>query len=459
MQVVILAGGRGTRMGRLTEHLPKPMLPLAGKPLLEHQVELARRFGCTDIIILTGHLGNVIEQHFGDGSKWGVRLRCHREAEPLGTAGAIKEIEPWLDGDFLVFYADVVMDMDLASLMAFHAAKQSMATLVVHPNAHPFDSDLLELDRNGRVTAFHPKPRPAGVDYHNLVNAAVYVLSPELLQHVVAGQFADLGRDIFPRLVDSERLFGYNTPEYIIDVGTVERLERVEADMSSGKVARLNRVHPRRALFLDRDGVLNVDRKDHVRSPYELQLLPGVAHAVKRINASEYLAVVVTNQPAVAKGFITETELGAIHARLETLLGAEGAYIDRFYYCPHHPDKGFPGERPELKITCCCRKPAPGMLQQAAADLHIDLAGSFMVGDRSADIKAGRAAGCKTILLYADSTRQEETRKCRPDFVCKSLPEATELVLSSPLPRCKINHEEHHGGAEVTEKKRKALNG
>jgi mannose-1-phosphate guanylyltransferase / phosphomannomutase len=428
MQVVILGGGRGTRMGALGDRLPKPMLALGGKPLLEHQIELARRFGFTEIILLTGHLGEVIESHFSDGSNWNVQIRYHRETEPLGTAGAIKEIEPWLHGDFLVFYGDIVMDLDLQALAAFHADRGALATLVVHPNNHPYDSDLLETGPRDRIIAFHPKPRPPGADHRNLANAGLYVLSPRLLEHVARGQFADLGRNVFPRLVQSGRLYGYNTPEYIVDIGTADRLRKVEGDVVSGKVARLNRIHPRRALFLDRDGVLNVE-KDHVRSPEDMHLLPGATEAVRQINASECLAVVVSNQPAVAKGFITEHELGRIHARLDTLLGAEGAYLDRLYYCPHHPETGFPGERPEYKVVCDCRKPAPGMLLSAAADLNIDLAGSFMVGDRTADIQAGHAAGCKTILVRTGYAGRDGQYACQPDFVCDDLAAAVRMVL------------------------------
>jgi D,D-heptose 1,7-bisphosphate phosphatase len=424
MQLVILAGGKGARMGALTERLPKPMLPLAGKPILEHQVELARRYGAREIILLTGHLGQVIEDYFGDGADRGVPIRCHRESQPLGTAGAIKRIETWIHGDFLVFYGDILVDMDLERLADFHAAKAPLATLVVHPNGHPQDSDLLEIDAQGRVTAFHPKPREAGRCFHNLVNAALYVISPRLLRHVAAGQFSDLGRDVFPQIVQAgQAVYGYNTPEYLVDIGTLDRLQKVEADVRSGKVTRLNRAHPRRAVFLDRDGVLNLDM-DHVRSPDQLRLLPGAAEAVRRINASEYLVVVVTNQPAIAKGFISECDLDRIHAKLETLLGEEGAYLDRIYYCPHHPDKGFAGERPEYKVICDCRKPAPGMLVRAAVELNIDLGGSFMVGDRTTDLVAGRAAGCKTILLGRDGAPRDEDDACPPDFICADLAEA-----------------------------------
>jgi len=429
MQVVILAGGKGTRMGELAGQLPKPMIPIAGKPILQYQIELARRFQCTEILLLTGHLGETIEDHFGDGSDWGVHIQYHREDRPLGTAGALREVEDRLADDFLVFYGDIVMDVDLDALGAFHAERRPLATLVVHPNNHPYDSDLLEIDEEGRVVAFHPKPHDPQRYYRNLVNAALYVLSPDILRQIPKGRFADLGRDVFPKLVsDGRPLLGYSTPEYITDVGTPERLAEVGIDVRCGKVARLNRRNRRRAIFLDRDGVLNIER-DHLTRAEQLELLPGAAEAVRLINRSEYLAVVVSNQPAIAKGFTSQQELDRIHARLETLLGAQRAYLDRIYYCPHHPEKGFPGERPEYKIACECRKPAPGMILRAAAELNVDLKGSLMIGDRTADILAGRRAGLKTILVRTGYGGNDDKYPCRPDFTFDDLLQAADFVI------------------------------
>jgi mannose-1-phosphate guanylyltransferase / phosphomannomutase len=428
-QVVILCGGKGTRMGDLTLHIPKPMVALAGKPILEHQLDLARRYSCQEIILLTGYLGEVIQAYFRDGSDRGLRLQYHREDVPLGTAGALKEIEDRLDENFFVFYGDTMMDIDLARLADFHLQRQAQATLVVHPNHHPDDSDLLDLDAAEQVTAFYPKPRDPTCVHRNLANAALYVLSRDVLRHAVRGQFADLVKDVFPKALRcGARLLGYNTPEYITDVGTPERLRAVEADVLSGKVARLNRRHPRPAVFLDRDGVLNVDA-DPVARGEQLQLLPGVAEAIRRINRSEHLAIVVTNQPAIAKGFLSETDLAAVHAALETMIGREHAFVDRIYYCPHHPDKGFAGERPEYKIACKCRKPAPGMLLAAAAELNIDLSRSYMIGDRSVDILAGAEAGCKTVLVGGRAPAHDRRYPCRPDFICKNIAEAVGMIF------------------------------
>ncbi len=379
-------------MGALTANLPKPMVKVAGKPMLEHQIELARRYNFTDIRILTGHLGEVIEEYFGGGGRWGVEIRYSREREPLGTAGAVREIAEHLNDEFLVFYGDVMMDVDLGAFLRFHHRHHALASIAVHPNDHPYDSDLVEVGPDDRVTAIHSKPHSSDALHRNLVSAALYVLSPQILQDVARGKLCDFGRDVFPKLVAAgQDIRAYNTREYIKDIGTVQRLEEVEADLISGRVGRFNRSHALGAVFLDRDGVLNPD-DEPLRTPEQMKLFPGVAGAVRVLNKSERLAVVVTNQPLIAKGFASEADLANIHAKLETLLSAEGAYLDRIYYCPHHPERGHPGERPEYKTECDCRKPRTGMIEQAACDLNIDLADSFIVGDRGVGIVTGQKA-------------------------------------------------------------------
>jgi D,D-heptose 1,7-bisphosphate phosphatase len=439
-QVVVLCGGKGTRMGSLGENIPKALVPLAGKPLLEHQLDLAHRYGFEEIILLTGHLGECIESHFGHGGYRGMELRYFCEKGPLGTAGALKTIEEHLRDDFVAFYGDTIMSIDLQRLSAFHVENRAAATLVVHPNHHPYDSDLLDIDEAGRVIALYPKPRDPAEIHRNLANAGLYVLSRHLLNYASAGTKSDLDRFVLPTaFCNGEKIMAYNTTEYITDMGTPERLKSVEADVLSGKVARLNRANTRPAVFLDRDGVLNVD-DDRAVTAEKMQLLPGVAEAIRRINRSEHLAVVVTNQPAIAKGFMSEVDLAAAHARLETLLGAEHAFVDRIYHCPHHPEKGFEGERPELKIDCTCRKPLPGMLLAAAADLNIDLSRSFMIGDRTVDIQAGSDAGCKTVLVRTGSAGADNRHPAKPDFICRDLAEAVALILDGTAPSTTLSN-------------------
>jgi len=436
MQLVILAGGKGTRMGDLARDVPKSMVPIAGKPILEHQVEIARRHGLRDIILLTGHLAEVIEQHFGDGSRFGVNIRYSRETTPLGTAGAMKAIEPLLTDDFVVFYGDTIFDLDLDALIAHHRATKATATLVVHPNDHPYDSDLVEADSTGRITAFHHKPHPPGSLRRNLVSAALYVMSPRVLEHVTAGVMADFGRDIFPAMVaQNETLVAYNTPEFLKDVGTPRRHGEVDRDLITGRVARLNRRNKRPAIFIDRDGVLNVERLDHVRRPEELVMLPGSGEAVAAINRSDYLAVVITNQPMIAQGFASEAELDRVHAGLEAELAKHHAFVDRIYYCPHHPEAGHPGERADLKIVCECRKPGIGMITKAAAEMNIDLSRSYFVGDRTVDLETGRRAGVNTILVRTGRSGGDRKFACPPHCTHDDLKQAADWILEQSLVR------------------------
>jgi NDP-sugar pyrophosphorylase family protein len=420
MQVVILAGGKGTRLGDLTRSVPKPMVALAGKPMLEYQVALARQCGFTELLMLTGHLGEVIEDYFRDGRDWGVSIRYCRESSPLGTAGALKEIEDRLGDDFLVTYGDMVMNVDLAELARFHALHKPLATLVVHPNNHPEESDLVELDATGRVKAFHPKPRTGEHCYRNCANSALYVLSRPLLRFIPKGQPADLGRDILPQVVRAgETLWGYDTPEFIEDVGTPLRLEETERDILSGKFARLNRRTPRGAVFLARDGVLNA-AVERWGSAEQLQLLPGVATAVRRINQSEYLTVVVNHEPTVAQGGLSEAESERIHAKLDTLLGVERAYVDRIDDCP--PESA--------QASSASRAPIDDAIHTAAARLNIDLARSWLVGSQPAEIEAGARAGCKTVLLRSAAAAPDSERARSADIVCADLPEAVGLLLA-----------------------------
>ena len=167
-----------------------------------------------------------------------------------------------------------------------------------------------------------------------------------------------------------------------------------------------------------------------MRTPDQFELIDDAALAIRKINKSEYLAIAVTNQPGLAKGFFIYDTLNKIHKKMDTLLGLDGAYLDGLYFCPHHPEKGFSGEVPELKIECECRKPAPGLIFRAASEFNIDLKKSFFIGDRYTDILAGKNAGVKTILLktgHAGADRDKHTVK--PDYTFVTLYDAVNYIL------------------------------
>lgn len=406
MKVVIMAGGRGTRITSVASDIPKPMIKIGDKPVLEHELECLKSQGFTDIIITVSHLGHIIMDYFGDGSKispatgkpFGVHIEYYFEKEPLGNAGALFKIKDKLTNDFLLLNADALFDVDFNRFVKYHEQHGALVTLFAHANDHPYDSGLLVVDKDNYVQQWLTKEDARPQYYRNIVNGGLHVISPKVLDVEINTPKVDLDRQILKPLAGTGKMLCYNSPEYAKDMGTPERYYAACADYKSGKIQGKNLRNKQKAIFLDRDGTIN-KYVGYLRTPEQFELLDGVGEAIRKINLSGYLAIVVTNQPVIARGEVTVNALQEIHNKMETMLGKEGAYLDGVYYCPHHPDKGFAGEVEELKIVCECRKPKAGLLLQAAKDFNIDLLQSWMIGDSENDVLAGRNAGCKTALI------------------------------------------------------------
>lgn len=406
MKVVIMAGGRGTRITSVASDIPKPMIKIGDKPVLEHELECLRNQGFTDIIITVSHLGHIIMDYFGDGSKvspvtgkpFGVHIEYYFEKEPLGNAGALFKIKEKLTEDFLLLNADALFDVDFNRFVDYHRQHGALVTLFAHANDHPYDSGLLVVDKDNYVQQWLTKEDARPQYYRNIVNGGLHVLSPKVLDVEINTPKVDLDRQILKPLAGTGKMLCYNSPEYAKDMGTPERYYAACADYKSGKIQGKNLRNKQKAIFLDRDGTIN-KYVGYLRTPEQFELLEGAGEAIRKINLSGYLAIVVTNQPVIARGEVTVDGLQEIHNKMETMLGKEGAYLDGVYYCPHHPDKGFAGEVEELKIVCECRKPKAGLLLQSAKDFNIDLSQSWMIGDSENDVLAGKNAGCKTALI------------------------------------------------------------
>lgn len=431
MQAVILAGGKGTRLAERLQGRPKPLVDVEGVPLLERQIVTLRDYGVDDVVVLVNHAAEQIEAFCADRDNFGLaRLALVDDGEPRGTAGAVLACLDRLAERFLVIYGDTLFNIDVDRFLAKHAESGADATLFLHPNDHPFDSDLVEM-QDGRITAFFPKPHPPGALRPNLVNAAFYVVDKQALERWRGFPTpADFGQDLFPAMLkEGAFLQGFNSFEYIKDLGTPKRLDKACAHLRSGVVARATYRTPQVCVFIDRDGTLN-ELRDYVRRPEDLVLLSGAAEAVRRFNDAEHRVAVVTNQPVIARGECSFEGLRTIHAKLDMSLGEVGAFADRLYFCPHHPDAGFPGEVLALKVKCECRKPKAGLVLQAAHDLNADLSRSWMVGDSTSDLLAARNAAVRSILVLTGEGGRDGKYRVRPDFIVPDIAAAASLILT-----------------------------
>ncbi len=431
-QVVILAGGKGTRLKERLGSLPKPLIDVCGTPLLEHQILLVKRYGFDRVLVLVNHKAQQIVDFCDSRGNWGISVQCIDDQVPLGTAGAVLNVLDLLEEQFLVMYGDTMLEVDLKRFCSEHERVPTAgATLFVHPNDHPHDSDLVEMTESGVITQFHPYPHSADKYYPNLVNAALYCLNKTALMAYRRDSHTELdfGKQLFPQMIrDGVALRGYNSPEYIKDCGTPERIDKVRLDFTSGKISKASLANKQAAVFLDRDGTL-LQEVHHLNSADQVQLFEDAAQAIRRFNREGYKACVVTNQPVIARGDCTVDDLTQIHRKLETLLGREAAYLDRIYYCPHHPDKGFVGERVELKMACQCRKPNTGMIDEAVIDLNIDCAVSWLIGDTTTDIATAKRAGLKSILVETGYAGTDYKYPVVADFVAPDLQTAAALIL------------------------------
>ena len=428
---VIMAGGKGSRLRSITnDEIPKPMVSVDGKPLLEHQVERLKEYGIKKIVMIVGHLGEKIMEHFKDGKDFGVDIDYIVEKDPLGTAGAFYYLKDKTDAkDFLLIFGDVFFDIDFDRMEDFHFKNAALTTLLAHPNGHPYDSDLIQMDDTGRVIGFDSKHNVRDYWYDNMVNAGMYIINRELLELVKEPVKIDFEKDILANQVEQgANIYAYHSPEYVKDVGTVDRINATVEELRSGLIAAKNLKNKQRAVFLDRDGTMNIS-KGFISKVEDFELIPGTVEAIKAINKSGALAIVITNQPVIARGECSFEELHNIHNKLKTLLGEKGAFVDDIFYCPHHPDKGFEGEVPELKFDCECRKPKTGMIEEAVDKYNIDLSRSYMVGDSTMDLETARNAGVKSVLVDTGFAGNDGKYDRSCDIKAKDLFDAVEKII------------------------------
>jgi len=383
-QIVLLAGGRGTRLGALSETVPKPLAAVAGKPFIQYLVEDFRRFGFRDFLILAGHLGRQIDNFFMRRPVAGAEVRVLVEPEPRGTGGALCQGGDWLAETFLLANADTLFAINYLDLVRPPEVDGWLGKLALRRSPCADRYGEVEI-AGGRIIAFRERGHKAA---DGLINGGIYLLKRTILERIGEGMVS-LERDVFPRLAGE--LYGQTFAAPFIDIGVPEALAAAQTMVPEIVV--------RPAAFLDRDGVLNVDG-GHVHRPEEFRWVEGAEAAVKALNDWGYLVLVVTNQAGVARGYYGEADVHRLHRWINDALRPQGAHIDAFYHCPHHPE----GITPYARV-CDSRKPGPGMLLRAMKEWPIRRDGSFLIGDKESDLEAARRAGVPGHLFRGGDLR------------------------------------------------------
>jgi mannose-1-phosphate guanylyltransferase / phosphomannomutase len=236
MKAVIMAGGEGTRLRPLTSNAPKPMMPIANAPMMEHIVALLRQHGFDDIVVTVAFMANHIRNYFGDGSELGVRMVYATEETPLGTAGSVLNARDELDERFLVISGDVLTDIDLAAIARFHEERGALATIGLTPVENPLEFGIVITRDDGSIERFLEKPTWGQV-FSDTINTGIFVLEPEIFDYIQPGRSVDFSSEVFPRLLDDSRpLYGAVVEGYWEDVGTLEAYVRAHKDVLDGRV-------------------------------------------------------------------------------------------------------------------------------------------------------------------------------------------------------------------------------
>ncbi len=392
---VVLAAGLGTRLRPLTDRTPKCMIPVAGRPIIDYWVRALADAGVRDVLVNTHHLPEQVRTYMTNvNDRIGMHIHEAYEPELLGSAGTITA-----NGDFaadadevIIIYADNFSDVDLRAMLEFHRAHDDPFTMLLFRAPNPKACGIAELDDEKRVVSFVEKPEEPKSD---LANAGVYIVDRNAWQEMVDARAFDLGHDVLPLFVG--RMRGYAGAQYHLDVGTHEAYERVQQDAPA--VLAKRRIDPdgrRPAVFLDRDGTL-IENAHYLSNTEDVHVILGAIEAVRRLRQAGYACIIVSNQSAIGRGMITEDDHRHISNHVCELFAREGAVFDALYHNPHVPKS-----RNRTVIEHPDRKPGPGMLQTAAAELHLNLGRSWMVGDFVSDILAGHHAGCEGNIYIGD---------------------------------------------------------
>jgi len=377
-QAVILAGGRGTRLGAITDTIPKPMVPFHGRSFLEYLIEFLRDQGMTRFLLLLGYLPETVREHFGDGSRFGIEIDYSVTPVEDDTGTRLRKAIPKIEPTFLLAYCDNYCPVDIEAMWQRFSRGDAEAMVTVYANDDGYTRDNVVIGSDGFLSVYDKTRTAAGLKGVDIG----FLMGRRSILDELPEEDCSFEKTVYPRLIARHALLANVTRHRYYSVGTQARLPETASFLARTPT-----------LLLDRDGVLNrrMPRAEYVCDWNDWVWLPGVLDALRRLNEANWRTAVITNQPGIARGHLTLDKLHEIHGRMRDEAAAAGGDIGPIFYCPHNWDEG-----------CDCRKPRPGMLFQAQRELILDLSRTAFVGDDERDGEAAAAAGCPFHFVTPD---------------------------------------------------------
>lgn len=377
-QAVILAGGRGERLKPFTDDMPKPMYPIDGIPFIERLVLQIKSFGINKIVILLGYLAEKVVNYLGNGDKYGVEIIYDILPLEYDTADRLLHAKNLLEDRFLLMYCDNYAPIDFKRLVKDSFANDSDVQLSVYTNKDFYTKSNVLIGDDGLVLTYD---KSRNISNLQGVEIGYSIVKKDALNYI-DGKDRNFASAVYPKLILNKKMYATLTEHRYYSIGSFERIELTKEFFK-----------PKRVVFLDRDGTLNVrpPKACYVTKKDEFIWLKGAREAIKLLNDNNVITILVSNQPGIARGYLTCDDLNEIHNKMQSDLSDLNAKIDYIYYCPHNWDEG-----------CDCRKPKPGMLYQAQKDLSLNLIECTLFGDDERDLEAAKNAGVNGVLITED---------------------------------------------------------
>lgn len=402
-QAAILCGGRGARLRPITDRIPKPMVPVNGVPFLEYLLVQLRDSGVREVILMTGYLGEQIQEYFGDGQALRLRLRYSHGPVEWDTGRRLYEVKSWLNDRFMLLYADNFVQVNFKKLAKLHDEQGGLLTFTVQSKP----SGNIRLAQDGAVEVYDKTRSSENLGF---VELGYMIASKKVFEYF--GEIDVSFSDIIAKLVSAKLVAAMIVGDAYHSVSDPDRLKLMEEYLT-----------PKKILMIDRDGIINrkAPRGEYIASWGAFAFLQENVRGMKKLSEAGYSFIIISNQAGIARGMVSRDTVDAIHREMKHALEKEGVRILDIYVCPHHWDE-----------NCFCRKPQPGLFYQASRKWLFRLDQTYFIGDDPRDCQAAYRAGCGAIYIGREDDLKALLPEEQPRWIANNLEEAASYLLVRP---------------------------